>query len=180
MTIEQTTQLVQLILNAAIMVVASGLLLGVAILHQLRLEKQRRSASQTLDRSIRRQLRRQSRQMSRSVFYLAMACLVLVGSTALLALRTLVNQSALISLSLGCFALGCFVFLVGLGFFLLSVMKRPRSGVKPLKFGQNTSQNTSKPLPPLARTTLPRSKIAPIDVSRASSNLVLLRDRQVR
>jgi hypothetical protein len=176
MTIEQTTQLVQLILNAAIMVVASGLLLGVAILHQLRLEKQRRSTSHPLDRSIRRQLRRQARQMSRSVFYLAMACLVLVGSTALLALRTLVNQSALISLSLGCFALGCFVFLVGLGFFLLSVMKRPGSGVRPLKF----SQNTAKPLPHLVPMALPRSKIAPLDVSRASSNLVLLRDRQGR
>ncbi len=176
MTIEQTTQLVQLILNAAIMVVASGLLLGVAILCQLRLERQRRSASATLDRSIRRQLRRQARQMSRSVFYLAMACLVLVGSTALLALRTLINQSALISLSLGCFALGCFVFLVGLGFFLLSVMKRPRSGVRPLRL----NQNPSKPLPHLAQTALPRSKIAPLDVSSASSNLVVLRDRQVR
>ena len=30
MTLEQTTQLVQLILNAAVMVVASGLMLGVA------------------------------------------------------------------------------------------------------------------------------------------------------
>jgi hypothetical protein len=176
MTIEQTTQLVQLILNAAIMVMASGLVLGVAILHQLRLEKQRRSVTYSLDRSIRRQLRRQARQMSRSVFYLAMACLVLVGSTGLLALRTLVNQSLLISMSLGCFAIGCLVFLVGLGFFLLSVIKRPQSGVRPLKF----SQNGSKPLPQLARSPLPRSKIAPIDVSSASSNLVLLRDRHGR
>jgi sterol desaturase/sphingolipid hydroxylase (fatty acid hydroxylase superfamily) len=165
MTIEQTTQLVQLILNAALMVIAAGVMLAVAILHQMRLEKQRTGTSQRLQRPERKNLRRQARQISRSVFSLNVACLFLVASTGFLALRALVNQSVLISLSLVCFAIGCLVFWVGIGFFLMSVMRRSPSS-------RSTSGTLGSPLA--------HARITPLDVSTAPSNLVRLRDRAAR
>jgi hypothetical protein len=172
MTIEQTTQLVQLILNAALMVVAAGLMLAVATLHQLRLETRRASASAP-QRSLRKILRRQTRQIRRSIFYLNVACLLLISSTGFLALRTLINQSTLISLSLGCFAIGCLVFLIGVGFFLMSVMKRSNS-----RLGKSSTLKSK--LGAELGAKLAQSRIRTLDVSTAPSNLVILRDRVAR
>ena len=188
MTIEQTTQLVQLILNAAIMVAASGIVLGVATLHQIRLEKQRRSSLHILKRTIRQEIRRQLRQVSRSIFYLNVACLVLITSTGLLALRALVDQSVLISLSLLCFAIGCLIFLVGVGLFLLSVMTYLNMSFKPIDLRRanlsgiqlNLTPTRQNARTPRRRSHLPASKITPLDVSTAPSNLVMLRDRTAR
>ena len=176
MTLEQTTQLVQLILNAAVMVVASGLMLGIAIGHQIRLEKTRVSLPHSLPGIWRKAIRRQSRWVTRSIFYLNVACLTLITSTGLLAFRALVNQSALISLSLMSFAIGCVVFLVGVGFFFLSVIQPKRT--------QSPSKNRKKPNPfPKNMARLVPSaptKIKSINVSAAASNLVMLRDRATR
>ncbi|MBC7516382.1 MAG: hypothetical protein H7237_08150 [Alkalinema sp. FL-bin-369] len=176
MTLEQTTQLVQLILNAAVMVVASGLMLGVAIVHQIRLEKMRISLPHSLPGIRRKAIRRQSRRVTRSIFYLNVACLTLITSTGLLAFRALVNQSVLISLSLVSFAIGCVVFLIGVGFFFLSVIQ-PRRTQSPSKIRTNPI-----PLPKNMARSLPSAptKIAPINVSAAASNLVVLRDRATR
>ena len=176
MTLEQTTQLVQLILNAAVMVVASGLMLGVAIVHQIRLEKMRISLPHSLPGIRRKAIRRQSRRVTRSIFYLNVACLTLITSTGLLAFRALVNQSALISLSLVSFAIGCVVFLIGVGFFFLSVIQ-PRRTQSPSKIRTNPillPKNMARSLPSAP------TKIAPINVSAAASNLVVLRDRATR
>ena len=176
MTLEQTTQLVQLILNAAVMVVASGLMLGVAIVHQIRLEKTRISLPPSLPGLRRKAIRRQSRRVTRSIFYLNVACLTLITSTGLLAFRALVNQSALISLSLVSFAIGCVVFLIGVGFFFLSVIQPKRT--------QSPSKNRTSPtsIPKNMARSLPSTptKIAPINVSAAASNLLVLRDRATR
>ena len=176
MTLEQTTQLVQLILNAAVMVVASGLMLGVAIVHQIRLEKTRISLPHSLPKLWRKAIRRQSRRVTRSIFYLNVACLTLITSTGLLAFRALVNQSALISLSLVSFAVGCVVFLIGVGFFFLSILQ-PKRTQSPSKSRTNPiplSKNMTRSLSPVP------TKISPIKVSAAASNLVVLRDRVMR
>ena len=176
MTLEQTTQLVQLILNAAVMVVASGLMLGVAIAHQIRLEKTRVSLPHSLPGMWRKVIRRQSRRVTRSIFYLNVACLTLITSTGLLAFRALVNQSALISLSLVSFAIGCVVFLVGVGFFFLSIIqpKRTQSPSKNRKKPNPFSKNMAR-LVPSAPT-----QMKSINVSAAASNLVGLRDRATK
>ena len=173
MTLEQTTQLVQLILNAAVMVVASGLMLGVAIVHQIRLEKTRISLPHSLPKLWRKAIRRQSRRVTRSIFYLNVACLTLITSTGLLAFRALVNQSALISLSLVSFAIGCVVFLIGVGFFFLSILQ-PKRTQSPSKSRTPLPKNMARP------TSSAPTKIAPIKVSAAASNLVVLRDRVTR
>ncbi len=181
MTIEQTTQLVQLILNAALMVVASGLMLAAAILHQIRLETRRTRISQHPERLLRQTLRRQTRQVRRSIFYLNVACLFLISSTGFLALRALVNQSVLISLSLGCFAIGCLVFLIGVGFFLLSVMKRSTSRLgKSSNLRSKLGSKLGSKLRSKLGSNLAQSRITPLDVSTAPSNLVILRDRVAR
>ena len=185
MTLEQTPQLVQLTLNAAIMVVASGLMLGVAIVHQIRLEKMRILLPPNLPGLRRKVIRRQSRRVTRSIFYLNVACLTLITSTGLLAFRALVNQSALISLSLVSFAVGCVVFLIGVGFFFLSIIqpKRPQSLSKsrspvPKHLARSLSPTPTKIAPEIAPKIAP--KIAPMSISTNASNLVLLRDRAVR
>lgn len=143
MTVEQTTQLLQLILNSVLMVLASGCLLGGAILRQQGLEKalritsaERFQALQFADNrpAIHRKLRylqQQARHNHRVILLLNLACLLFIVSTLSLVLRSLVDWVGLIHLSLFAFAMGTGAFLAGILWLLLTFAKNPR-GDRPL------------------------------------------------
>ena len=129
MSIEQTTQLIQLILNAVLMLGACGVMLCAALMHQMMLENRSRSGNlaqrwSPTDRrsSVRHQLFRQQRQTRRSVFWLSGACWVVGMSCGALVLRTLWQVNEMIGLSLVLFAGACGLFLVGAGWLIVSVM----------------------------------------------------------
>jgi hypothetical protein len=129
MSIEQTTQLIQLILNAVLMLGACGVMLCAALMHQMMLENRSRSGnlaqrwSPTDHRSsVRHQLFRQQRQTRRSVFWLSGACWVVGMSCGALVLRSVWQVNELIGLSLVLFAGACGLFLVGTGCLIVSVM----------------------------------------------------------
>lgn len=196
MTIEQTTQLVQLILNTVLMVVASGVLLALACRYQVALQKQlhrlmidvevtQRHRSAQLARSTRRQLR----AIAQAVLVLTIACGSLVGSTVLLALRSLLPQNLLISGSLGLFAIGCGILLVGIGLLFRVLWQQgiPRLGrrgstaVHPSTFRPTLRSSASPPRGFSRRVSQPAPpSIQPLDLSHAPSNLVVLRDRMAR
>jgi hypothetical protein len=121
MSIEQTTQLIQLILNAVLMLGACGVMLCAALMHQMMLENRSRSGN-LAQRSVRHQLFRQQRQTRRSVFWLSGAGWVVGMSCGALVLRSVWQVNELIGLSLILFAGACGLFLVGTGWLLVSVM----------------------------------------------------------
>ena len=121
MSIEQTTQLIQLILNAVLMLGACGVMLCAALMHQMMLENRSRSGN-LAQRSVRHQLFRQQRQTRRSVFWLSGAGWVVGMSCGALVLRSVWQVNELIGLSLILFAAACGLFLVGTGWLLVSVM----------------------------------------------------------
>ncbi|OUC16474.1 MAG: hypothetical protein B0A82_01550 [Alkalinema sp. CACIAM 70d] len=171
MTVEQTTQLLQLILNSILMVLASGCILGSAILRQQGLDKALRHTSAerfqalqfadhrpTLHRKL-RYLQRQVRLNHRVLLLLNVACLLFVASTLSLILRSLIDWVGLIHLSLFLFALGTGAFLAGV-LLLLFAFSQPLRGDRRRDPGQQ-----SRPLLP----SRPRS--APPHVSRRQLRL---------
>ena len=121
MSIEQTTQLIQLILNAVLMLGACGVMLCAALMHQMMLEN-RSGAGKLVDRSARHRRFRQQRQTRRSVVWLSGACWIVGVSCGALVLRSVWQSNELIGLSLVLFAGGCGLFLVGTGCLVVSVM----------------------------------------------------------
>lgn len=134
MTIEQTTQLIQLTLNAVLMLGACGVLLCAALIHQVILENRSTSLVQGASRSSstsqitdrhrrsRHQLHRQQRLTRRAVFWMNGACWLLGGSCGALVLRSVWDFNLLIPFSLGLFTIACGLFLIGTGSLLLSLM----------------------------------------------------------
>lgn len=157
MSIEQTTQLIQLILNSVLMVAVGavvwlGLMLRWVWLDSLlrgaggevlrgelkglgdrpwRLEQSWNSMSYrsllALRRSNRR-LRRHHQMVAVSLLVAHGSLLLLVSSTLLLALRTLVQANWLIQLSLGVFVLGVGGVLLALGLCLVDWAVREEGG----------------------------------------------------
>ena len=121
MSIEQTTQLIQLILNAVLMLGACGVMLCAALMHQMMLQN-RSGAGKLVDRSVRHRLFRQQRQTRRSIVWLSGACWIVGVSCGALVLRSVWQSNELIGLSLVLFAGGCGLFLVGTGCLVVSVM----------------------------------------------------------
>ena len=121
MSIEQTTQLIQLILNAVLMLGACGVMLCAALMHQMMLENRSRSVQLT-ERSERHRRFRQQRQTRRSIVWLSGACWVVGVSCGALVLRSVWQSNELIGLSLVLFTGGCGLFLVGTGYLVVSVM----------------------------------------------------------
>ena len=121
MPIEQTTQLIQLILNAVLMLGACGMMLCAALMHQIMLENRFRSGN-LAQRSSRHQRFRQQRQTRRSIFWLSRAGWVMGMSCGALVLRSVWQVNELIGLSLVLFAGACGLFLVGTGWLIASVM----------------------------------------------------------
>jgi hypothetical protein len=123
MTIEQTTQLIQLILNAVLMLGACGVMLCAALMHQVILENRSRLGAATdRTRRSRHQLHLQQRRTRRAVFWINSACWLLGLSCGALVLRSVWDLNVLIPLSLGLFAIACGLFLIGAGSLMLSLM----------------------------------------------------------
>ncbi len=129
MSIEQTTQLIQLILNAVLMLGACGVMLCAALMHQMILENRSRSGN-LAQRSLRHQLFRQQRQTRRSVFWLSAAGWWVGMSCGALILRSVWQVNELIGLSLILFAGACGLFLVGTGCLIFSVMATGKDPVE--------------------------------------------------
>lgn len=144
MSVEQTTQLIQLILNSVLMMVACALLLNCSGLRQTALEErlqatnrqcsdlfghEHRSDGQGSDRSSRvlqakkhlRQLQYRYKVVRYGVLADAYALLCAIASTFTLALRTLINLEWLVPLSLGLFIVGITLLLLGVGFTLIDL-----------------------------------------------------------
>ncbi|GAB4133554.1 MAG: hypothetical protein Fur0046_04450 [Cyanobacteria bacterium J069] len=144
MSVEQTTQLIQLILNSALMVAVGavvwlGLMLRWVWLDSLRrlsgLEAPRDAGESWRDRRLGwnhssarsmaglrrsdRRLKRQHQTATLSLFTAHGGLLLLLSSTLLLSLRTLWQANWLIQLSLGTFVLGVGGLLIGLGLCLV-------------------------------------------------------------
>lgn len=184
MTLEQTNQLLQLILNSVLMVIASGFLLAGLLLRQASLEQRLHwtiaERSQALNRSTIeaarpalhrkfRYLKQQIRANQQSALCLTIACILLITSTLCLALRSLLNVDELVQSSLILFAVGTGAFLLGILRFLLTLYSSPRSIVDELK----------SILPPaliLRRTPTQDSQISSLPASKPA----LRADRRAR
>ena len=144
MSIEQTTQLIQLILNAVLMLGACGMMLCAALMHQMMLENRSRSGNlaqrwSPTDRrsSVRHQRFRQQRQTRRSVFWLSGAGWVVGMSCGALVLRSVWQSNELIWLSLVLFAGACGLFLIGTGWLIVSVMATSKEGAESFELGRS-------------------------------------------
>ncbi len=146
MSIEQTTQLIQLILNAVLMLGACGVMLCAALMHQMLLENRSRSG-QLVDRSARHRRFRQQRQTRRSIIWLSGACWIVGVSCGALVLRSVWQMNELIGLSLVLFAGGCGLFLVGTGCLVVNVMTTSKNSAEnsELKPSNDRSGNQLSP-----------------------------------
>lgn len=153
MSVEQTTQLIQLILNSVLMTFACALLLSRISLRQTTLEERLQAANrqcvdllgvssegrgevQKADRSTSRvlQAKKHLRQLQHhykvihyGVLANAYALLCAIASTLTLSLRALVNLEWLVPLSLGLFVFGVTLLLLGVGLMLLDLHTADRS-----------------------------------------------------
>lgn len=149
MSVEQTTQLIQLILNSVLMMVACALLLNRVSLRQTALEERLQAARQYsdllssehridshgIDRSTRvlqakkhlRQLQYRYKVVRYGVLADSYALLGAIASTLTLALRTLMNVEWLVPLSLGLFVIGVALLLLGVGLTLIDLHTVDRS-----------------------------------------------------
>ncbi|MBE9180697.1 DUF2721 domain-containing protein [Oculatella sp. LEGE 06141] len=138
MSVEQTSQLIQLILNSVLMVTACVMALGSLVMRHAaindRLKTTHREYSELCsDRDIfrsdrllqlksqLRQLRQRYRMAYRSVLALHYALLLFVASTFITTLRATLHQDWLIPGGLILFTAGIGLLLVGLGFALMDV-----------------------------------------------------------
>jgi len=144
MDVEQTTQLIQLILNSVLMVTACVVVLGVLLMRHTAIHGRLRSMNQEYfqllgdavvfrgDRllQVKHQLLQFRNHYSTTYFSLMLVYLALMtfgASTLLLALRTLVNWQWLITLSLTVFMVGMGVLLSGVGLSLVDFCLSRRS-----------------------------------------------------
>ena len=153
MSVEQTTQLIQLILNSVLMTIACALLLNRIALRQTALEESlqatnrqclellslgsdRLSEAKGSDRSTSRilqakkhlrQLQHRYKVVQYSVLATAYALICAIASTLSLALRTLINLEWLVPISLGLFVFGVTLLLIGVGLMLLDLHTADRA-----------------------------------------------------
>jgi lysylphosphatidylglycerol synthetase-like protein (DUF2156 family) len=128
MNVEQTTQLIQLIFNSVLMVLASGAVLGALLVRQQGLERrlrQARSDRTFYSRFARsrhlRQIQQQVWQNERALLVMNVTCLTFVASTLSLGLRSLLPWNEFVLLSLILFLLAMATFLVGSWLILLAI-----------------------------------------------------------
>ncbi|PSB23695.1 DUF2721 domain-containing protein [Stenomitos frigidus] len=153
MSVEQTTQLIQLILNSMLMIVACALLLSRISVRQTALEEglqasnrqylellslggERWYESNAGDRSTSRvlQAKKHLRQLQHrykvvryGVLANAYALMCAIASTLALALRTVINLEWLVPISLGLFVFGVTLLLLGVGLMLLDLHTADRA-----------------------------------------------------
>lgn len=181
MSVEQTTQLIQLILNSVLMMVACALLLSRITLRQTALEESLQAANRQCielmglgqerlgegkgsDRLTSRllQAKKQLRQLQHrykvvrySVLANAYALMCAIASTLSLALRTVINLEWLVPLSLGVFVFGVTLLLIGVGLMLVDLHTAERA-----LWDEITSLLTGRPDDKLRTDWQQRSKVA--------------------
>ncbi|UBF24741.1 DUF2721 domain-containing protein [Kovacikia minuta CCNUW1] len=147
MSVEQTTQLIQLILNSVLMTVACGLAVGRLGARHATTEEQLRTANhwfaslleagneiKSADRDsplrdvrlfqVKKFLRRQQRRYAVTHFSLLAACYALlfsIGSIFVMTLRALINADWLIVVALGLFVVSVAFLLLGIGLTLVDL-----------------------------------------------------------
>lgn len=158
MSIEQTTQLLQLILNAVLMLGACGMMLCAALMHQMMLENRFKSGNlaqrwSPTDRrsSARHQQFRQKRQTRRSIFWLSGAGWIVGLSCGALVLRSVWPVNELIGLSLVLFTGACGLFLIGTGWLIVSVMATSRGRAEPPELVRSGIRSHHRSRPQLSR-----------------------------
>jgi len=148
MSVEQTTQLIQLILNSVLMMVACVLLLNRISLRQIALEErlqlanrqcsdwvggENRSDGHGVDRALLqakkhlRQLQYRYKVVRYGMLADSYALVCAIASTLTLSLRTLLDLEWLVPLSLGMFVLGVTLLLLGVGLTLIDLHTLDRS-----------------------------------------------------
>lgn len=185
MSVEQTTQLIQLVLNSVLMVTACGLVLGGLLVRYSAIESRIQSANTEYlsivdrqglrgDRPFQmkkqlRQLQQQSKTARLGLLALHYALLVFVASTFALALRTLVNLPWLISTSLILFSAGTGVLLLGVLLVLVNLHQADRPLWEDMKWLLNLGRSgaaegkadgksgRSRVQPPAASPTAPKA-----------------------
>lgn len=144
MTVEQTSQLIQLILNSALMVVVCGLVLLGMLVRQGTLQQQlhwvnREYREQLMGTAIlqgdrfqylknqQQELRRHYRQAQAGILIAYSALLLLLMSSFMLALRTLWNQDWLIPASMVMFGVGNGVLVLSVGMAIFEIRSASNS-----------------------------------------------------
>jgi len=145
MSVEHTTQLIQLILNSALMVLGCALLLGRVVqrqeaieVHLLNLKQRYETQESPLSNFLQtrkqlRSLQQRFQLLQRGATSAYAALLGAVLSTFLLALRALLPFEFLIPLSLFCFAVGVASLLIAVCCMLLDLYHSQRSLMEELR-----------------------------------------------
>jgi hypothetical protein len=129
MNVEQTTQLIQLILNSALMVVASAILLGGTLLRQGQLRPSLeprdpddlRAEPRAEHRTAKSLIKRQASFTQRSTLMMAYASGGFIMSMLILVIRTFIEYNGLIPFSLALFCLSTAALLTGVIMLLFSL-----------------------------------------------------------
>lgn len=169
MDVEQTTQLIQLILNSVLMMNACALLLAGLLARQTSASDRVQAASrefaaavnlsqirnhptfkethQVLLKKQLRHLHQRYRAASNNVLAIHYALLIFVGSTLMLAFRSVINLSWLIPTALGLFSIGVGILLLGVVLTLYDLHTSDRSIWQEIKellsFGRHSNESKS-------------------------------------
>jgi hypothetical protein len=171
MNVEQTTQLIQLILNSALMVVGSAILLGSMILRQGQLaarpaaESRPAGAMNEVDRSAKNLLKRQTTFTQRSILMMAYASGGFMVSMLILVFRTFIEFNGLIPFSLALFCLSTVALFAGVTMLLFSLhlpSRRTKLEAKP-----DVDERPVESPPPLVR---------PVESRRRSGTVLRMSD----
>lgn len=171
MDVDQTTQLIQLILNSVLMMNACALLLAGLLARQTSASDRVQAASREFTAAINlspirnnaspkethqfllkkqlRHLHQRYRAASNNVLAIHYALLIFVGSTLLLALRTVVNLSWLIPTALGLFSIGVGILLLGIVLTLYDLHTSERSIWQEIKELLSFGRHSNEPKPGL-------------------------------
>ena len=192
MSVEQTTQLIQLILNSMLMIVACALLLSRITTRQTLLEESLQAANRQClellglsgerwseghgaDRSTSRalQAKKHLRQLQHrykvvrySVLANAYALMCAIASTLSLSLRALINLEWLVPIALGLFVFGVTLLLLGVGLMLLDLHTADRT-----LWDDVTTLLIGRPDDKLRNDWQQRSKVAERFMRRQASSL---------
>jgi len=163
MSLEQTSQLIQLVLNSALMVAACVVILGGLLARHTATHRHLRSLSQEYselmsgsallrgDRLLQvkhqlRQLRQQYQDAYRSILVIHYALLTFVLSGLTVALRTIANADWLIPAALVLFIVGLVILLLGLALALADLHAAKRSLWDEIQWALNLGNLGETPL----------------------------------
>jgi hypothetical protein len=133
MTIEQTTQLIQITFNSLLLGLTSGLILAALLLRQTLLESPCIASTEDSRRTLLR--KRQIQQNQRCLLLFSYTCGIALTSSFCVALRMLVNWQWLIPFSLVVFVMAIASFLGSMGIFAGMLMG----------FGEGRRKRSSEP-----------------------------------